>query len=288
MSLAEGQCPHQLCFQMLSHRIDIRFQDPALISWLDYLSVSADQPFQTAGTLKYRVLGQQPWAIYEEGDLLEYAHSDEDVLYLIYRRVYQRIAEPFIRAGWVMLHAGLVSVNGQRMILMGDKGAGKTTLVNRLMLAGHTIEGDESILARDRFVTAVPRQLHLKPGSYALLPELADMIQSLPYCHGEGGVVRALDPKKAGFKWQIQQGPVQAILWLSANHNGQTELRRIGSMETLKFLMDSQFDMGESRQQAMDTLPALSTRGGFELKVGCPQSCQRLLEDLSKSLERGA
>jgi hypothetical protein len=154
------------------------------------------------------------------------------------------------------------------MLLMGDKGAGKTTLVNRLMLAGHHIEGDEMTLVCNGELMAVARRLHLKPGSGKLLPELAAKLKTLPVAHAGELQIRALDPGEAGYRWQLERGPVQHLVWLSANHQGATSLKPLGSFETLQHLLHSNFNWGESRQQVMDALPPLASRGGYELQVG--------------------
>lgn len=286
MDLAGGECPEELRFQLLSHLVDIRYQDAGLTHTLQYMNVSATQAFKASRTLHYTITGRRPWAVFEEGDFLQHGHCEEDVLHLVYRRAYQRMLEPYIRAGWVQLHAGLVSIAGCRMILMGDKGAGKTTLVSRLMLAGHEVEGDEAVLVRAGLVTAMPRRLHLKEGTCPLLPELADILDALPGCHGEGQWVRALDPCEAGFNWHIDAGPVDAIIWLTPNHGGEAQLRELGSMDTLKHLLDSHLDMGESRQQAMNNLPPLATGGGYQLTVGNTASTQRALEGLAHTLSK--
>lgn len=271
-------------FQLLSSRITARLEDPNLLGWLAYLSVDAKQAIEICRTLTYRISGHGPWTIYEGSDFLARGRTPEDVLYLLYGRAYQRVLEPYAQSGWVMLHAALVDVDGRRLVLMGDKGTGKTTLASRLMLAGHKVQGDEMTLVREKVSLAVPRRFHLKPGAHKWLPELAEHISRLPITHADDMVIRAMDPKKAGFSWNIHSAPVDALVWLTPNHGAGSELAAMGSLDTLRKLLESHLHQGETRQKAMDTLVPLASGGGYDLQVGQTVETVAALEKLADEL----
>ncbi|MFQ5610870.1 MAG: hypothetical protein ACE5H9_01910 [Anaerolineae bacterium] len=76
-----------------------------------------------------------------------------------------------------LIHAGAVSLDGQGIILAGDSGLGKTTLVLELVRRGFKFLSDESAaLGRaDRRLHPFPRSLGLTPGTLELAGREATM-----------------------------------------------------------------------------------------------------------------
>jgi hypothetical protein len=72
------------------------------------------------------------------------------------------------------LHAGVVEVGGQGVLISGSKGAGKSTLVLSLANEGSRYLGDEIAFVRyeDAVVDAFPKAVTLKEGSFSLFPEV--------------------------------------------------------------------------------------------------------------------
>jgi hypothetical protein len=76
--------------------------------------------------------------------------------------------------GHVIVHAGaVVAPDGGAVLLPAASGSGKSTLVIGLLARGYRLLSDEyALIAVDGSVTAFPRALGVKPGSYAVVAGL--------------------------------------------------------------------------------------------------------------------
>lgn len=273
----------EIRFQILSCLVSIKYEDPGLTQTLYYMDVQARQAVEVLKTLSYTVSGYGPYAIYEESDLLDRVASGEDVLFHVYRRVYCRVLDRYVLAGWVVLHAGAVRINGYRMGLLGDKGAGKTTVMTRLLFAGHQLEGDELLLARGDQLLAVPRRLHLKPGIEKTVPELAGQLDDLPVAWSGELKISALDPTSLGFDWQIAPGTVDQWIWIAPNHGGDTKLEKLASFPMMQRILESYLGWGESKERVVNCAAGLAKSGGQQLLLGDAEAAVKKLELLAES-----
>lgn len=75
----------------------------------------------------------------------------------------------------VFLHASVASLDGRALIMPGRSGAGKTTLVTALALAGWTYLSDEvaAIGPNGAVVRPYPRPMALEEGAWTILPQAA-------------------------------------------------------------------------------------------------------------------
>lgn len=74
------------------------------------------------------------------------------------------------RSGRLVLHASAVEVEGRAFVVLGDKGAGKSTMAGALVSAGHRLLSDDLVVVtRDEdgelFIEAAAGQLKLYPDS---------------------------------------------------------------------------------------------------------------------------
>lgn len=76
--------------------------------------------------------------------------------------------------GILVIHAGVVTIDGRAVLLSGRSGAGKSTLTLALVRAGAGWLTDELALIGPDDVTVLPypRAIHVSPQTVALLPEL--------------------------------------------------------------------------------------------------------------------
>lgn len=140
--------------------------------------------------------------------------------------------------GAPFLHGATVVIGGRRVLLVGHKGAGKSTLSLYLLLAGHDVEGDEHLVIRDGEVVARPRTLRVKEGSLRLVAKLPDQVWAAPYVHNwDGSIIRAISPALGGRRWMIRPGKLDAMVFLVANHGGRSAARAISGKDAFGRLM---------------------------------------------------
>jgi hypothetical protein len=149
----------------------------------------------------------------------------------VYGRCHARLLDHMTLGGWIALHAGVVSIDGRRALLVGAKGVGKTTLLLRLLYDGHAVEGDEVVYARAGEAVCQPRNFHVKPSSELLVPELTGAWASLPSTSTTDGlVIRAFDPAAAGFAWALARAPIDVAFVLHPNHGRTASCRPLSSV----------------------------------------------------------
>ena len=261
--------------------MEVEHDDPRLAEVLRYADNRARQPFPVRRTFHYRVSGNGPFRVEEQGDFLGRWESTDDVLYMIYGRAYQRALERFVLSGWVVLHGAVVGLKGSRILLLGDKGAGKSTLATRLLFSGHRVEGDELALERDGKVVAFPRRLHLKPGFEDTVPEIGRHVSGLRRAASGLGTISALDPRSLGFDWQLEVGPIDYVVPISANHGGATRMQALTPFEVIQRLMAGAINWGDSPGALVACATRLGRRGGWELHLGDPDAALRALESVA-------
>ncbi|MCP5159233.1 MAG: hypothetical protein H6975_07390 [Gammaproteobacteria bacterium] len=265
-------------FQLLSCRVEIRHEDPALANTLRYLAGNAQQTLRLCKILRYEIQGSGPYLLLEEGDFLEAVGTREDVLHVIYTRVYRRMLERFVLAGWTVLHGAVAKIGDHRLLLLGHKGVGKTSLATRLLYSGHCIEGDEIALERSSQVIALPRLFHLKPGIERQVPELEPVIGQLPTQPSGAIDILALDPTVLGFDWRIDAGPIDTLIWIIANHGGQTRLEPCAPFEMIRYILESSLGWGETRDVLVAAASRLGRNGGYTLILGNTHDAAHRLE----------
>jgi len=267
-----------ITFQLLSCQVEIDHEDPAIADKLDYLVNRARQPIESRQTFRYEVRGTSPYEIREGGDLVGSYGTPDDVLYVIYSRVHRRVLERFVSSGWVVFHGAIARVKNRRLLILGEKASGKSTLAMRLMFAGHQVEGDEWAMERNGEVLAFPRNLHLKPGIEVQIPEMADHLDTLPITYMGDARISALDPSLLGFDWDITVGPVDEVIWLTANHGGETSLERRPPFDAIRKIIESALGWGETPEAVVAAASRLGGAGGIELVLGDAREGARLLE----------
>ena len=92
------------------------------------------------------------------------------------------------RRGLFAIHAGAVAGPAGAVIVAGQSGQGKSTLVLGLARRGWALLSDELALLdpSHRLVHPYPRAIHVRPGTVALIPELAPL-EARPWVTLGGG-----------------------------------------------------------------------------------------------------
>ncbi len=185
--------------------------------------------------------------------------------------------------GCPIIHGASVVVNQKRILLMAEKGVGKTTLSLKCLADGLTVEGDEHVVIRQHDVVARPRTLRIKQGSISMVPELARQIQQSPtVTEWNGDLIYSVAPRLVDQEWTIRPGRADILLFLTANHGGLTSIRFLAHQEAYGRLIKTTYLSTDNRAAALGRMHMLvSGAQVVEMRLGCLQSAVWHLRQLS-------
>ena len=173
--------------------------------------------------------------------------------------------------GAPLVHGASLVRDGQRLIVIGPKGAGKSTLTLHLLARGFEVEGDEHVVLREKDLVARPRRMRVKPGSLPLVPSLAEAVLASPRVDDplSGGPVYAVDPAISGRPWRIRPGRADHLVFLEPNHGGGSALSAIGRDDAFSCLAEHCLLPAEGRAAATVRLHRLASEAqAWRLAVG--------------------
>jgi hypothetical protein len=247
----------------------VRTDDESVIRGVDFISHDAEQNFPTQTETVFDVaLEDGRYLIREDG---EFRHSPPDYDNLIYNLlgfVNRTALEGF--ADTIRMHAGCGDYNGYRFLVVGDKGAGKSTLMMHLLSEGFHVSGDELALIDGEQTMPFPRRFHLKDGSVPLLPELESMIERVPFINLYGkGKIYSFSPLDAGYEWKVESRKADAIFFLEPNHGGKTLVEECPKFEMARRIMPMTL-LSESRDhlKISSLCKIIDDAGCYILRVG--------------------
>lgn len=185
----------------------------------------------TKKSLYELTVGDGVCRILKDGEVL---HSSDDLYqtifnlqWLMHREALGGITDR------IRIHAGCGEWEGKRFLVVGDKGAGKTTFMVTLLLAGFRVVGDELALVKDGKAIPFPRRFNIKQESTRLLPQLKARFETLPYnMTYYNHKMYSLSPHDVGREWKVDEAEVRAVFYLVPNHGGETRIE-----ECPKYLM---------------------------------------------------
>jgi hypothetical protein len=264
-------------FQLLWHRVRVTTPDEDTAASIEAIAPTAGQPMKPLRTMTYDIeTDGRGLILLEEGDLVGRPDGPEAARDLLYIRSHRRAFELASLMGWLRLHSALVDVTSRRVLLTGPSGIGKTTLAVRMLVDGHAVQGDESVLVRGGRAIAVPRPLHVEPDGAALVPELAPLLPRLPRVEGTA----VLDPGRCGFGWQLREAPLDHVVLLGLGADTST-CRRVPQTEAMTALVPEAFPVTETKQVLLAELTAaLAGVAVWRLSVGDPGAMRDALIDV--------
>lgn len=277
--------PSAVIARTWAHRVRIVSPDPAMQACLGYLACDPDvegpEPSETQVEV---VRAGRHWRIVEPGQPEKHTLGPEDTLAHLHGRLFELSLTD--RPGAPILHAASLVKRGRRILLVGQKGTGKTTLTLLLASRGFTLESDENLFITASGIAARPRGCRIKEASLSLLGDLAPTIERAPFIvDWRGARIFNVDPRSLGIRWAVAEGPADAVILLRANHGGVSSLRTIPAMAMVRGLM------GEIALQAGDRIsgPArlarlAATTSRFDLSLGDLGGAIHLLDDVVASL----
>jgi hypothetical protein len=263
----------------LRRRISLQSEDDAVLDALQFLACDPDIAGASAIDSTIRVDRHGlTYRIFHGDDLLGEKFNVRGVVEMVQGHVFQLSIDDL--PGAPVLHAACLRRGDRRLLLVGDKGTGKTTLTLRLLLHGYRIEGDENVFIRHGRVVARPRGLRVKEGSLRLVPELVDILPQLGYLtdHLDQRIYN-LDPRLLGLDWRIEEGPADLIILLRANHGGYSSIRPVPTMWLVQEIMQEIGLREDARGAAIGAIVSLcSAAKGYDLSLGDHDQALRCID----------
>lgn len=170
-----------------------------------------------------------------------------------------------------LIHAACLRRGKSRVLLVGPKAGGKTTLALRLIQEGYEVEGDEHVFVTPEGIVARPRGLRVKQSAASLLPDLAEALAAAPYYEDTlGQRIYNVDPRSVGARsWRIEQGHVDVVVLLRPNHGGYSSIRPVSSLMLMQDVMIECGLAATDRSQAVGLLTRfIGAAKGFDLSLG--------------------
>ena len=267
-------------FDILGVKIRITTNCEELGCRLEHISLRVEQEVFLSGILDIEIPKKNGhYRVIEEGEELVSSTDAEWVTLYLHELINFRLS--WHMRDLIKIHAASGSFGGKRFLLAGDKGAGKTTLITRLLFEDATVYGDETVLLRGLHAIPFPRKFHLKEGTIPLVPQIAPIYENLTsYPAYYGGRFCFFDPTDAGFDWQITEGKVDAIFYLETRHKERTEIKECPKWLMVQKLMLQASDFAPDPETQIGQLcHIVEMSNNFIIHVGDLDRAVMLLKD---------
>jgi hypothetical protein len=271
-----------LHFRLLTHEVEITCDSPELLSSLCFLAQDAEQAGDAIARIRFAVETQAPerLMVSVDGDPVGIALDPEGARDLIYRVLHQAVHEGL--ASHMRIHAGLATLGKRRVLFVGRKGAGKTTLMLGLLADGKEVQADEMVLIDDRLMaTPWPRRFHAREGTFRLVPSLAALRPHLPaQSDRDGQTVWAISPRDLGHPWRISPAPVDDIVFIRPVHGQPSRIAPLEGTNAVGRLTRRTTFPDRSIAWLSAPLRLIHCSRTFLLYNGCLEESKALLLDL--------
>ena len=132
------------------------------------------------------------------------------------------------------IHSGCATYNNKSFLVIGEKWAGKTTLLCKLMFEGFDVHGDEYSILDDKKVIPYPRKFHVKEGTLNVIQEIAELCKNLTPYILDSKKTYFMDPQTAGFEWKIAPMKPDTIFYLEPNHGRESKIYQIPGWQVIQ------------------------------------------------------
>lgn len=166
--------------------------------------------------------------------------------------------------------ASIKTANGYTLIV-GEKAAGKTTLMLRLAIAGAQVVGDEHFLLAADCSIPRPRTLRVKEGTLNFLPDRYAKIIRQCASVGDwyGSRIFSVPPDQFGNLWVLGSAPVCNVVIIRSNHGGRSKIRSKSRDFLLERLLENAILPSGDRLCGFIRLRQLcQSCNGWELSLG--------------------
>jgi hypothetical protein len=225
-------------YRLLDSIITVRYATPNLYRRIDpvlrHLAVAAPAP----GPVFDMTALKRGYALAEAGRLVERCPTQRQAAAMVKAALVQRVLEECADFGAV--HAGAVRRGERCLLLPGDAGAGKSTLVAGLVSEGFELLADDTaVLTRAALtVRPVPCSICLKPGAWdALAVRFPGLARAAIHGRSDGQAVRYLTPPNYAVADAGAHAPVGWIVFPRYDPTLPTALNPLGKATALRRLM---------------------------------------------------
>lgn len=173
-------------------------------------------------------------------------------------------------AGGLLLHAASLRIGRSVIVLLGEKGAGKTTLALKALCSGIAVLGDEHVYLDGTVAMTRPRTLRVKEQSLALLPQTERIMGGAPsFVNWDGSRIFSLTPRTETVDWTLEPYRIDHIVHLRPNHGNPSTLTPIGLRQIYPVAMEQCFLPQATPGRALATLwEALRGCSAWQMELG--------------------
>jgi len=273
------------CYTVLGCEFTLQCATEGLAEPLRHVLGGFHSPASTPGDSPYKIgisSGNRPYTIARDGVVLgEYATLWE----LVSQVEWSILAKAFSDMPYLGLHAGAVSRDGRVLLIPGDSGSGKSSLVLALLLQGWSLLSDEAALI-DPSTAAVhpfPRTVCVKDGSLQKFRGLdVDGRLDDPAAAIDIGGVLCVAPSVFRVAPIDQTYSVSAVVFPRYRDGGPNSIERVTQARAVSLLMSCAINRRRFRDRIVATLAKLAEGGRcYQLRSGSLSSSLDLLSEVA-------
>lgn len=190
-------------------------------------------------------------------------------------------------AGALFLHAAGVELPQGQVLILGEPGAGKSTVAAHLLAAGRRVWGDDLVrfAAQDLTFSAVPRSFKLDDKSLTHIDLIRQLCES-----GTPGMLLApecwyVSPAAVRVSWEAPPGRPVALVMLSATgHHGPARLSPMSAALAAVRATQTLLGHGEvpgTSPSEIRLLDSLADTRAFAGAGGDPRTLSRAIEEIA-------
>jgi hypothetical protein len=194
----------------------------------------------------------------------------------------------------VPLHAAAVGIQGRGLLLMGDSGAGKSTVALHCLLQGFEIVSEDGLFVTPGglLTTGIASFLHLHGRGLRFLRghDVAKRVRSSPTIRRRGGAQKyEVDLRRLGYRLAPAPLTIQAVVFLSARRASDRGLLVSVPARDAAARLTAHQPYGASQQGWHQLRKTLAGVRAFELRRGShPRAAVEALHGLLYPPERAA
>jgi hypothetical protein len=227
----------QRSFTILRNRVVIETDEPDLFDRSEDIVVCTEDRLPICGEISLRLETEEGLiSVTQNGQTLVQQADPELAIRDMHLLINRLILEPHTEV--LKLHTGAATWQKRFFLVTGDRNAGKTTLLLKLMLDGAEMHCDETVLLHDGLIQTFPRKFYVKNGTLQHLPRIREICadkRSYPTVFGPRFYFA--DPTDLGLHWRSEEARPWAIFHLTPAFDQPPRLDPCAKVDMVKHLL---------------------------------------------------